>query len=134
MSDGFALVDRMIAAARAAGQLPQKTAELAAPLIDAALKKTAAAGTTPSGEPWAPRKKDGGRALEGAAAAISTKAVGSAVRVTLTGPAAIHHYGEAKRGTPRRQVIPDAGELPAPVVEAVREAAGKAFARAVGGG
>jgi len=71
--------------------------------------------------------------MAGAAKAISVRAIGSSVRVTLSGPEVVHHYGEAKRGTPRRQVIPDAGELPAPVVAAVEDAARLAFARATGG-
>ena len=105
-----------------------RAAQLAAPAIAAAVQKTAAAGTSPSGKPWAP-KKGGGRAMVGAAQHVTATATGNVVRVQLEGPDVFHHF--AKGREPRRQVIPDPGEMPAPVAAAVKEAARRALEEAV---
>jgi hypothetical protein len=68
------------------------------------LDKTIAAGTSPSGKPWAPRKKDGGRAYANAAAAVDVRAAGSTIIVELTGHEVFGHYGA--RGAEVRQMIP----------------------------
>lgn len=96
----------------------------AAPLVDAALKATARAGTTPDGQAWKP-KAVGGRPLVHAADAISTKASGNLVVATLTGPTVFHHKGLG--GKPQRRVLPDSGELPAGVRKAVMRAATEVF-------
>jgi len=111
----------MIDDMRALGTLPERVAKLAAPKIEAALRASAAAGTSPTGAPWAPRKKDGGRAMAGAASAISVEAIGPVVRVKLTGPEVFHHY--AARGETRRQVIPDTGIDAVPAVANALDAA-----------
>jgi hypothetical protein len=104
--------------------LPSDAAREAAPLIEAEIKKTAAAGTAPSGEPW-PTKKDGSRALPNAANAIRAVANGAAVIITLAGAYVWHHYSKGKHARP---VIPKAGEeLPPGVVKALQEAAAKIF-------
>lgn len=94
----------------------------AAPILDAAVKRTAKAGQDPDGKAWAPTA-DGRPPLVNAAEHISTRANGSLVRMTLVGPDVFHHYG-ATRGGIRRQVIPDAGaEIPKVAIDAVTRAA-----------
>ncbi len=89
--------------------------------INAALLKTLAAGETPEGMAWEPRK-EGGRAYANAASRISTASYGNLVRVTLTGPEVYGHFGA--RGMPVRQMIPDAGAgIPQSVVDAILKAA-----------
>lgn len=99
-----------------------RVAQRAAPMLEKAVKATAAAGRAPDGTPWAPCK-DGGRAMVHAADHVEASAHGAIVRVTLTGPDVFHHLG--LRGEPRRQVIPDRGgsELPDVVVDVLTRAA-----------
>lgn len=132
--NGDAALNAMIATVRKLGQLAPDAAAQATPLVEAAAKKTAAAGTTPDGTPWVPTKtKSGGRALVNAAAALSAAAVGSAVVLTLKGVEVIHNFGNKK--DPKRQILPDGGAgIPKPIAEAVTEGARRAFARATGGG
>lgn len=118
----------MIESLRRLSTVDVRAAEFAAPGVAAAIQKTAAAGTTPSGKPWAP-KKSGGRAMAGAAGHIRAQALGNVVRVTLEGPDVFHHY--ALEREPRRQVIPDVGEIPEGVAAAVRAGCAKAIAEAV---
>lgn len=127
-------LDRMIAELRALGaaDLPAQLAKEAAPRVQEAIRATAAAGTTPEGQAWAPRK-DGGRALADAAAHVTAKALGAIVRVTLAGPDVFHHFGKGS-GEPRRRVIPDVGgQLPPSVAKAMQDAVAALWARIVGG-
>lgn len=111
-------------------ELVAEVAREATPGVEAALRATAAAGTTPEGQAWAPTQK-GGRAMVHAPEHIEAKAAGGAIRVTLKGPDAFHNYG-AGRGHVKRQVLPSGGELPDGVAEALSAAAGKVFDRVVG--
>jgi hypothetical protein len=122
-------LDAMIAGLRRLEGLPALAAALAAPLVDAEAKRTAAAGTSPEGAPWAPRKKDGGRALAGAAKTIAVQALGSVVRIVLRGPEAWHQFNSYGR-----RIIPDGGAgIPDGVARALIEGCKQAFARAMGG-
>lgn len=120
-------LEELIAAFRRLEVLPQEAAKLAAPLVEEALRATAAAGTDPGGVAWKP-KKDGSRPLVNAASHITAKAYGTVVRATLSGVEVFHNYGA---GVPRRQILPDPGTIPEGVEAAVRKAADTAFARAV---
>ncbi len=93
----------------------------AAPECLAIAKATVAAGTTPDGSPWAPRKSDGGRALVNAAAAITARAVGDVVWLVLSGVNVFHNK--------TRRILPSAGNLP----EAYRVAIRKSAQRVIGG-
>lgn len=117
-SSGFAELDGMIAACRAAKRLAVDAAPEVARNVEASLKASAAAGTSPAGEPWAPRKRDGGRAMAGASSAVSARSIGSVVLIKLTGPEVFHHFGSPPSKAPR-QVIP-MGSMPAKLGNAVR--------------
>lgn len=120
-----AALDDMVARLRRLAELPAEAAKLGAPLVEAAIKASATAGTTPDGSPW-PAKKDGGRPLANAAAAITSKAVSTTIVTTLTGPEVIHNFGTER--LPKRQILPDGGAgLPPKVAAAVDQAATKAF-------
>jgi NADPH-dependent ferric siderophore reductase len=85
-----------------------------------------AAGRTPYGELWLP-KKDGRRALAGAHVELAAR--GDAVVASVTGELVYHNAGTAHG--PRRQLIPDDGKgLP----ETWRRAIDVVVARALGEG
>jgi len=86
----------------ALADVPQYVAP-AAVEVQAQLRRTASAGTTPDGVPWAPTK-DGRRPMTNAGKAITARAAGNNVIVELTGPEVFHHHGV--RGAPPRPVIP----------------------------
>lgn len=119
----------MIAALRALRDIAASAAEEAAPLIEAALKETAAAGTTPDGDRWKPTK-GGERPMVNAADHITVVARGTTVRATLKGPDVFHNYGA---GGTRRQVLPDMeADTPPAIVEAIEEAVARAKTKALG--
>lgn len=107
----------------------EETAKRAAVTMQRALTATLAAGTTPEGHAWKP-KKDGGRPYEHAAQHITTAATGTLVVTTLRGPDVFGHKGTNR--IPRRQMLPDAGAaIPASVERALTEAARQVFDEAV---
>jgi hypothetical protein len=131
---GIAALDSWIARLKVLGDektVASKVATVAAPLVQAELQKTASAGTTPEGKAWKP-KKDGGRPLVNAAAAISTRAAGNFVVTTLSGPTVFHHKG--LQGKPVRQVIPDTGTVPPAIEEALVKAAKQVWEEITTGG
>jgi hypothetical protein len=130
MSNGDQALDDFVRSLRALGHVDADAARLAAPLVEAAVKRTAAAGTDPDGKPWLP-KKDGGRALEHAADHVTAKAVGTTVVVTLVGPDVLHNSGTKR--VPKRQIIPDGGAgIPKSVTAALTEGAARAFEKTMG--
>lgn len=83
---------------------PEQYLPPAAQEVKAHISKTIAAGTSPSGKAWEPRKKDGGKPLQNAAAAVDVRVAGDTIIVELTGPEVFHHYGV--RGAKPRNIIP----------------------------
>lgn len=131
MADASAVLQSWIAKMRAIGRNGlERTAAEAAPLIEAELKTSAAAGVDPYGEKW-PDRKSGGQPMVNAADHIKATAQGAKVTVTLEGPDKWHQYGS--RGEPRRAVIPDTRKVPVRLVPAIEEASRRAFAALVGG-
>lgn len=132
MADGDSALVAFIARMRKLGTLGADAAKLAAPLVERAVKATAAAGTAPDGMPWKP-KKDGSRALPNAAAALTVKALGPVVVVTLKGIEVVHNFAKDGR-LPRRQILPDGGAgIPKNVAAALEQGAKQAFDNAMGG-
>jgi len=122
-------LDEMIASLRKLGKSSKDVAKEAAPLVQQALRATAAAGTDPEGRAWKP-KKDGGRPLVNAANAITTTANGTLVTTTLSGVENFHQHSKSHE----RRIIPDGGAgIPQNVADALDEAATRVFARAMGG-
>lgn len=123
-------LEEMIAEFRRLSDLPERVARKLGPILEQSVRATAAAGQSPEGQPWAPRK-DGGRAMAGAAGAVSVRVNGTVVRVVLEGPEVYWHFGS--RGAPRRPVIPDAGgPMPASVARALEQATAEALAELAG--
>lgn len=90
MSEGF---EAIIATAQALTTLNADAAREAEPAVLEAMQATASAGTTPTGEAWAPRK-GGGRALPGARAALTSRVRGNRVEVRLEDPKYLYNnYG-----------------------------------------
>lgn len=126
-------LNEAIATLRGLGEIPTRAAAIAAPLLEAAAKKQAASGIDPSGRPWAPRKKDGGRALANAAEAVRAEVTGDVVEIVVDGPEYFHQTAKEGGAMPRRQIIPDVGDpLPPTYQAALDEAADEAF-NATGG-
>lgn len=102
----MAKIDHIREALKSIGEIPEAAAPDCAVVIDQHLRRTAGAGQTPTGVPWAPRKSDGAQALQNVNANLFIAAYGSTIYVRLTGPEVRHHRGWARAGTPQRQVIP----------------------------
>lgn len=109
---------------RALENFDHDVATEAAPLVEAAQRKQAAAGVTPDGKAWTPTEK-GDRALKNVAAALTARAVAGTVQVILKGVEVFHDKGNAR--LPKRQILPVAGELPKYLADAMHEGARRAF-------
>ena len=92
----------------------------AAPAIAAQIKdsidESIAAGTSPEGVAWLP-KKDGRRALVNAAKAVSTDVSGNFIFLFLEGYEVFHHYGT--KSLPARPILPTGG-VPVKLGNAIR--------------
>ena len=94
-----------------------------------------AAQVDPYGHPWRP-SPDGLPLLTNAAAAVTSEASGTSIKLTLTGVEARHHFGSAKGyhggsaklGGFRRPIIPFKN-LPGPFRAAARTALSRRFVR-----
>src|SRR5260221_9680328 len=124
----MATLEEMIAALEKLGEkdVSARIAEKASKKLATALEITLAAGTSPEGAQWAPKKKDGGRPYEKAATKLSVKSYGNLIRAVITGPEAYGHFGARRAAV--RPMIPDAGAaIPANVSNAILEAAQEVF-------
>lgn len=110
-------LDALIAKVRGTRAFIRSAAPEVAEAMGAELRATAQAGTSSSGQAWAPRKKDGAPALAKAADGITVSAAGSVVQAKLAFPYSIHSMG--KGHAPRREILP-VGEIPARVASAIK--------------
>lgn len=121
-------LDGIIASVRKLGDV-DAIAKTAAPLVEAAVKRTAAAGTSPDGTPWPPRK-DGKPALANAAAAVEAVAIGPVVQVRLVGTSTGSQTAQAIQNHTRR-ILPDPSNLGGPVLAAFDTALEQHVARSM---
>jgi hypothetical protein len=124
----MAALDAMIAKLRKLPKIAELAAQESEPLVEAVMRKTAAAGTDPGGKPW-PLKKDGDRALPAAASAVVVQAIGTVLRVSIVGRGYVVQNYLTKN---RRQQLPDADNVPKAITEALVEGSRRAFAKAMG--
>lgn len=156
---GYAAFEDFIAGVEKLGEMNRLTAKEAEAGVLAAARETAAAGQAPDGTSWANRK-EGGKALTGAAAAIESSTKGARVILKIGPPFVFHNFGaggssttkeaarhrertkarQAKSGTsskfhaPQRRILPGQNEpMPEGIREAIADAAKKVFDRAMGG-
>lgn len=129
MSGGAEAMTAFAAKLRNLRRLATEAAKEAAPAVEAVVRASAAAGTTPDGQAWKPTKA-GSRPLANAASAVSARAVGTVVEVIVRGHHFLHHMGLA-RGKVVRQIIPT--HLTPELAAALRRATARAFARLMGG-
>lgn len=127
---GFAALDAMIDRVRRVPELVREAAPEVAAEVERELVANIAAGRAPDGTAWEPTK-EGGRPLANAAKALSVRAVGSVVLMTVSGPEAKHHLGLA-RGKVKRRIILTRG-IPSPMASAMRKVFARRFARLMGG-
>lgn len=107
---------RLAARLRAVPALGPAIAAAAAPAVLVAARATAAAGMTPDGKAWAPRKADGGRALADASSALDVRTEGDVIVLELTG---VYVYHQATR-----RILPSSGlAVPPALLDAIRTAA-----------
>lgn len=131
MSTGLSELDDIIARLKSLGTLTEEIATEAAPLVEAAVRQTAAAGTDPEGHAWAP-KKDGTRALVGVEDKITASASGKIIQVVLVGGAVFWNSAKGKT-RPQRRVLPDGGAgMPKNVGAALTQAAQRVYVRKMG--
>jgi hypothetical protein len=120
---GLDELDRMIAKCRGIPKIAKRAAPEVAEAVRKSILETVNAGTDTEGKAWTPRK-DGGRPLEHAAAAVKVAAVGTRILARVAGPEARHHSGRAKGGT-MRGIIPT--RLTPRIADAVRKVLAKHF-------
>jgi hypothetical protein len=101
----------------------------AAPLILQAAQRTASNGSGPDGEVWAP-SKSGNPIYVNAAKKITVNCNGRIVGLTVTGGEAMAQIGTHK--LPQRLMIPEVGDTPQSVNDAITVAAEKVI-RKLGG-
>lgn len=124
--DGDAVLDAEIRRLRSLRTFEEEVAIAAASKVAIVAQRSAAAGTTPNGEVWTP-KKTGGRPLLNAASAITARAVGAVVQIVLSGVEVFHNRGVGKT-TPKRPILPDS-EVPPAMKQAISAAASEVFKR-----
>ena len=112
-------LDALIRKYRGARAFLAEAAPAAAEAMGNVIRKSIAAGTTPEGEPWAPRKKDGGRALVNAAAKLNIGAVGTKLIARITFPDSLHNRG-IPPNTPQRRILPES--VTPEIAEAISDA------------
>lgn len=117
-SAGFAALDEQIRRLRSLKAVGAEVAPKVAEALRTELESQIAEGVGPGGKPWK-LTKAGKVPLRNAAAALSVKAVGSAVIARLTGPTALHHLGAAA-GHIRRAILPTR-KLPDRAVAAIKK-------------
>jgi hypothetical protein len=123
VSDGRDILDTLRALENAPA-IAVDVARRAGTKIESTESRSLAAGVSPEGPGWAPRKA-GGRAYAHAASHVEVRVLATMIRVTLRGPEVYGHFGA--RGMPVRQMIPDAGAgIPASVARALDEASDEA--------
>lgn len=120
-----AMIDRL----RALEKLPQVAAPLVAKELEAEIRADIAKGQSPDGAKW-PARKDGGKALANAGAALKVTTHGPVVVAQLTGPTAMHHLGRGKGGV-RRQILPT--RVPTKIVAVLQKTVAKIMAGGVRG-
>jgi phage gpG-like protein len=126
MSDAASAIDDMIARLQALEKAPEIIAREVARDLEREIRRDIAAGEGPDGAKWPPRK-DGGKPLANAGAALKVSVHKTVVVAQLHGPTAMHHLGRGRGGV-RRQILPD--RAPAKTVKVIqatleRLAAGK---------
>jgi hypothetical protein len=124
MSGFVSYLDSLIGKLNAAKTIAVDVAKEAAPEVLAAAQANAAKGVDSTGRAWLPTKA-GNKPLRNAAAAITTRAVGTVLQLVLTGHHVYHSLGA---GEPKRQIIPDRGE---PIPDYIRDACKRAALRVV---
>ncbi len=110
-------LDRFIADLRSTKGIGKALAPQLAPIVKAEVDAAIAAGHGLDGTPW-PARKDGGKPLVNAAKAVSVRAIGSAIVITLTGPEVFHQFGAGS--LPVRAILPVKG-LPFKLGNAIRK-------------
>jgi hypothetical protein len=132
-AQGFAAINDMIAAVRALPEAMRKDGVIA--VRDEGLRilrQALTAGVSPAtGDAWAPRVKDGGRAYANAASRLGAAVVGGTVVFSLAAPEVFGHFGA--QGRVRREMLPR-GVLPFKLGDAIRKGLVPPFRKAMRGG
>lgn len=108
---------------------PEEIAGVFANELTRVVNAQISAATDPNGNPWPPRKVDGGKALQNIK--VSAVPVGHKAIIRLVYWEAMHNNGVA-RGNVRRQILPDKG-VPPMYSKPLLEAAKRYFAETVRG-
>ncbi len=131
-ASAFAALDEHIARVRELPGFIDASMPDVADALEREQRRFIAAGTSPDGKRWEPKKDGSGKPLATAGDSLRVAPVGHTVFMRLTDHVARHHLGRAKGGTVR-QILPTDG-LPDPFARAITNVLTKHFARAVGHG
>lgn len=123
--------DEWIDRVRSLPELAREAAPEVSADMEAEFKRQIGAATDPNGKAWEERR-EGGKALANAAAALTVVPVGTRVIARIKGYIARHNNGTAKGGLVR-QILPGKG-LPARLERTVRDAVNRAWKLHMGGG
>ena len=118
-NDAVATIEAWARSLEQLGQVPATLAARAAPAVRFAVEQQISAGTTPEGAAWAPTQR-GNPPLAHAAGDLTVASSAGGLRLSLSGPSAFHSQGLGR--SPRRQILPDSGELPDTYKRAVDDA------------
>lgn len=103
---GLATLDSWIADLRATSAKLKAAYPVVAERIKAEIDAAISEGRSVDGQQWQP-KKEGGKALVHAAAALTAKAIGNVIVIALRGPEVFHNFGTKR--VPRRAILPMGG-------------------------
>jgi hypothetical protein len=118
MGDAIPDLTSFVAELKEAERLPERLGDLAAPGVQAAGRAQMSAGTTPGGAAWPPNA-DGSRALSGEESSLTAVGTKKGVKVSVAPPLSFHDLRRGSKKNPRRQILPDAGEIPDSYADAV---------------
>jgi hypothetical protein len=130
MSDGYTVMQGLVAKLRELGQSAEDIAADIAPELRDELASNITSARAPDGTPWKPTL-EGNAPLQNAGSALGVAAVGTKVIAVLSGIEARHHYGTV-RGKVARPILPSA-KLPPQIVELITRVAEKRFRLIMGG-
>lgn len=125
-----AALDAHIARIRKLDGLAERVAPDVAMALERELLDNVDAQVGPDGRAWQPTQS-GKAALQGTAAGMTVRAIGTTVLASLDAVHSRHDLGIA-RGRVRRQILPTKG-IPAPAVRAIDQVVTREFERTMGG-
>ena len=129
MASGHAELAAHLQRLRALPTLAERAAPEVAEALEEEMARQISRGEGPSGEKWK-RTQQGELPLQGAAANLRIRPIGTTVVMRLEGHHARHHLGAVK-GKVIRRILPTGG-IPDPMTKAIKTVVTREFRRTMG--